>query len=87
MNKDESYLEGPVLKIDGQLSLLIPLDGGGSEFLECSRGISEVHGEFLKIVIPDWLAGLFRIDEGDLVCVSHVDGKLHIVSANPRLVH
>jgi hypothetical protein len=85
--EDELYLEGPVLKIDGQLTLLIPLDAGGARLVECSRGISQVTGEFLKIVIPQWLAGFLCIDEGDLIRVSNVNGALHIVSPNPRMVH
>ena len=54
--------EGLVVKVNGELLLLIPLDGGGSELVECSRGISEVQGEFLKVVIPEWLAGMLRIE-------------------------
>jgi hypothetical protein len=80
-------LEGPVLKVNGELMLLIPLVAGGSESIDCSRGISEVQGEFLKIVIPEWLAGMLRIEEGDLICVSNTDGKFHIVASNPRPVH
>ena len=76
-------LEGPVLKVNGELMLLIPLVDGGSELVECSRGISEIQGEFLKIVIPEWLAGMLRIEEGDLVSVQS-DGKLHIRALNPR---
>jgi len=79
-------LEGPVLKVNGELMLLIPLVDGGSELAECSRGISEIQGEFLKIVIPEWLAELLRIEEGDLVSVRS-DGKLHIRALNPRLVN
>lgn len=79
-------LEGPVLKVNGELLLLIPLVEGGVELLECSRGISEVQGEFLKIVIPEWLAGILRIEEGDLVRVT-TDGTLHISAASPRTVH
>jgi antitoxin component of MazEF toxin-antitoxin module len=37
----------------------------------------------LKIVIPEWLAGMLRIEEGDLVSVQS-DGKLHIRALNPR---
>jgi hypothetical protein len=86
--EDEQYLEGPVLKVAGQLMLVIPRSVGGSNrMLECSRGISEVQGEFLKIVIPEWLAGLLCIDEGDFVRVSNADVKLEIVSPNPRTVH
>jgi antitoxin component of MazEF toxin-antitoxin module len=55
--------------------------------MECSRGISEVQGDFLKIVIPEWLAGMLRIEEGDLVCVEDAEGKFHITPAKPRPVH
>lgn len=79
-------LEGPVLKVNGELMLLIPLAQGGLELLECSRGISEVQGEFLKIVIPEWLAALLRIEEGDLVCVES-DGNLYIRAPHPRAVN
>jgi hypothetical protein len=80
-------LEGPVLKINGELVLIIPLSAGGYELVECSRGISELQGEFLKIVIPEWLAGVLRIEKGDLVCVNNTDGKFHIMPSNPRPVH
>jgi hypothetical protein len=80
-------LEGPVLKVNGELVLIIPLSVGGDAFMECSRGISEVQGDFLKIAIPEWLAGMLRIEEGDLVCVDNANGKLHICPSNPRPVH
>jgi hypothetical protein len=84
--KEVMSLEGPVLKVDGQLMLLVPLGSGGSELLLCSRGISEIQGDFLKIVIPEWLAGMLRIEEGDLVCVHNGDDKFHIQPSNPRPV-
>jgi len=80
-------LEGSVLKVKGELMLLIPLADGGSELMDCSRGISEVQGEFLKIVIPEWLAGMLRIEEGDLVRVDNTGGKFHINTTSPRLVN
>ena len=80
-------LQGPVLKINGELVLVIPLAVGGNELIDCSRGISDVQGDFLRIVIPEWLAGMLRIDEGDLVCVDNSDGKLHVQPSNPRPVH
>jgi hypothetical protein len=79
--------EGPVLKINGELVLIIPLSGGGSDLVECARGISELQREFLKIVIPEWLAGMLQIAEGDLVCVRNTDGKFHIIPSNPEPVH
>jgi hypothetical protein len=71
-------LEGPIEKEDGKLVLRIPLNHGGSELIECSRGISEVEGEFLKITIPEWLAGMLRIDEGSRVYINNRNGKCNI---------
>ena len=73
-------LQGPVEKIDGKLVLLIPLSAGGDEFIDCSKGIPELHGEYLKMVIPEWLAGMLRIEEGSVVSVDNKDGKLNIHS-------
>lgn len=80
-------LQGPVLKINGELVLVIPLDVGGSQLIDCSRGISEVQGDFLRIVIPEWLAGMLRVDEGDLVCIDNSDGTFHVQPSNPGPVH
>ncbi len=75
------------VKVNGELMLLIPLDGGGSELMECSRGSSRVQGECLKIVIPEWLASMLRIEEGDLVSVGNAGGQFHIQTLSPSMVH
>jgi hypothetical protein len=80
-------LEGPLEWRDGQLVLLIPLDAGGSELIECAKGISEVAGEFLKVEISEWLAGLLRVVAGDRVIVGNADGKFQIRAVNPRPVN
>jgi hypothetical protein len=67
--------------------VLIPLDAGGEDFVECSRRISELEDGCLMIVIPEWLAGMLRIDEGDLVMISNANGKFGIWASEPRLVH
>ncbi len=87
MTDDVTSLRGPVEKIDGQLTLLIPLEAGGDQLIDCSRGISEIQGKFLKIVIPDWLAGRLRIEEGDLVSIDNANGKLNIRPVSPRPIH
>jgi hypothetical protein len=83
---EETSLQGPVLKVNGQLTLMVPLEDGGAELMASSRGVSEVEGPCLKILIPDWLAGILRIDEGDIVRVSNWDGKLHIEPSEARMV-
>jgi hypothetical protein len=85
--EDVMSLEGPVLKVNGELVLFIPLSAGGEELIELSRGISEVEGEFLKINIPVWLAAVLRIEDGDLVCVRKAGGMFRIGLAEPRQVH
>ncbi len=80
-------LEGPVEKIEGKLTLRIPLDAGGNQFIRCTRGISEIDGDCLKIVIQEWLAGMLRIEEGDLVTIDNANGKFNIQPVNPRSPH
>jgi hypothetical protein len=77
-------LRGPVQKEDNKLVLRIPLEAGGSNFLECSRGISEIDGEYLKIVIPEWLAGTLRIEEGSMMSVDNANGKFNIHPLDPK---
>jgi len=76
-------LEGPVIKKEGRLMLLIPLSEGDEELKECSRGVSKVGGNCLKIVIPEWLAGMLRVEEGDLVNVNNLNGKFNISAVSP----
>jgi hypothetical protein len=73
-----------VEKEDGKLVLRIPLEDGGSEFLECSNGISEIEAGNLKIIIPEWLAAMFRIDEGSIVGVANASLKFNVRSLNPN---
>ena len=79
-------LQGPIEKIDGKLTLMIPLDAGGDQFIECSKGISEIQGEYLKITIPEWLSGMLRIEEGSLVSVDNENRKFNIHPINPGLL-
>ena len=65
-------------KINGKLMLRIPLESGGRELVECSRGIGGVEGDFLNIVILDWLAEKHGISEGSTVDVDNADGKFNI---------
>ena len=80
-------LEGPVLKINDELALMIPLEAGGSELVDYSRGISTVEGAYLKIVIPEPIVGMLRIEEGDLVWIHNTGGKFNIQAAKSRPVH
>ena len=71
-------LEGPVEMIEGKLTLLVPLAAGGDQLVDCSRGIATVEGEFLKVIIQDWLAAKLGIYEGRLVVIDNRNGKFNI---------
>jgi hypothetical protein len=71
-------IKGPIESIDGQLALLIPLQMGGDELAKCARGIGEVEGDFLKIIILPWLAEKLGLSEGSLVRVDNDGGKFNI---------
>ena len=71
-------LEGPVELVDGELTILIPLDAGGAVFAPLAQGMGEIEGEFLKVVIQPWLAEKLRIRVGSLVIVDNVNGKFTI---------
>jgi antitoxin component of MazEF toxin-antitoxin module len=51
------------------------------------RSISEVQGNDIKIAIPEWLSGMLRIEEGDLVSIDNANGKFNIRSVNARPIH
>lgn len=77
-------LQGPVEKVDGKRALRIPRAAGGDEFVACSCGISEVPDGYLIVEIQEWLAGMLRMEEGDLVSVKKADGKFNITPVEPR---
>jgi hypothetical protein len=80
-------IEGHVLKVNGQLMLLVPLDPGSPEQMETAPGIAEICGDFLKIVIPEWLAGVLSIEEGDLVSIQNSDRKLAVPAGSSHRVN
>jgi hypothetical protein len=83
---DVTSLQGPVEMLDGHLTLRIPLEAGGDKLIACSRGISEVHGDYLNVDIPEWLARKLKIAEGDMVSVNNANGKFNIQQVNSHPV-
>ena len=71
-------LQGPVELLDGKFTLRIPLDAGGATLRAAARGISSIDGEFLSVIIPDWLAEKLGITDGSLVAVDNRHGKFNI---------
>ena len=82
-------LEGPVEVVNGELAILIPLEAGGSVLAPLAKGIGEIDGEFLKVVIRPWLAEKLRIAAGSLVIVDNANGKFTITRspANDEATH
>ena len=71
-------IEGPVELIDGELVLRIPLSVGGDKLAPLTRGIGQVNGDFLCVVIKPWLAEKIRVKAGSLVVVDNSDGQFTI---------
>ena len=82
-------LEGPVEIVDGELVILIPLEAGGDVLAPLAKGIGEIDGDFLKVVIQPWLAEKLRIGAGSLVIVDNANGKFTITrsAANDEAAH
>ena len=76
--EDLISIEGPVERIDGNLTLRIPLSAGGDRLAPLARGIGQIEGDYLCVVIRPWLAEKLRIEEGSLVFVDNKNGKLTI---------
>jgi len=64
--------------VNGELAILVPLEAGGATLAPLAKGIGEIDGEFLKIVIQRWLAEKLRIGVGSLAIVDNVNGKFTI---------
>lgn len=70
--EDVTQLAGPVEEDEqGRLILKLPLFEGGHEFVQCTAGISENDGVFLKIILPDWLVKKFGLKDGSRVAIDN----------------
>jgi hypothetical protein len=76
--EDPVSIEGPVEVINGNLTLRIPLSVGGDKLAPLARGIGQIEGDLLCVVIQPWLAEKLRIEAGSLVVVDNKNGKLTI---------
>lgn len=80
-------IQGPVELYDGQLVLRIPLACGGDKLAPYAKGIGEIEGDFLQIVIKPWLAEKLNISQNSLVIVDNCNAELTITrSAENDLV-
>ena len=63
---------------DGKLTIRIPLDAGGDQLAPFAKGIGEVQGDDLVVVIQPWLATMLKIEAGSLVFVDNANGKFNV---------
>jgi hypothetical protein len=75
---DAISITGPVERINGELTLRIPLAAGGAALAPAVGRIGAVDETYLNIVIKPWLAEQLGVSEGSLVDVDNIDGKFNI---------
>ena len=79
------YSEWPVVRANGELMLLVPLEETiGSA--KPSRSFLDTQANFLKVVIPGWLAEMLEVEEGDFLRVRNADGEFQIQPVELRPV-
>jgi len=74
-NSDIVRIEGPLERVDDRWLLRIPLAVGGAQLVASTRGIGEIKGEILEIVVPDNLVRNLKLKEGQHLWVHNKDGK------------
>ena len=84
--ENTTYSEWPVVRANGELMLLIPLEET-MDGVKPSRDFLDTQGNFLKIVIPEWLAEMLEVGEGDFLRVINADGEFQIQPVQPRPVN
>ena len=65
-------------RVDGNLTLQIPLADGGDKLVPLARNIGQVIGDNLVVVVQPWLAEILRIGDGSLVVVHNYNGRFNI---------
>jgi hypothetical protein len=73
----------PLESRDGKLVLLVPLDSGGKELIDCTRGIGNVEGDVLCISIPAWLAAKQGLEVGSFYVIWNDSGEFAMESLDP----
>jgi hypothetical protein len=81
MDDDFISLRGPIEREGSRLVLRIPLDDGGWDLHLVCQQISEIDGDDLVVLIPDWLAEKNRVGEGTIIHVDNRGGKFNITKA------
>ena len=75
---DYVAVQGPVERRGNRLVFRVPLEEGGERLRLVATATSYVEDGNLVVVLPEWLAGRMRLDEGSPVYVDDRWGKLNI---------
>ena len=84
MAEDYISLRGPIEREGERLVLRIPLDAGGEQLSIVAKGICEIDGDDLVVVLPDWLAEKIGVGEGTVVYVDDRWGKFNITKGETQ---
>jgi hypothetical protein len=71
-------LEGPVELENGHLTIRIPLEHGGAQLAPLTKGIGEIQGDDLVVVIQPWLAEKLGIGPDSIAIVDNAEGKFRV---------
>jgi hypothetical protein len=52
--------------------------------LSAAKELRKCAERYLKVIVPEWLAGTLRIEEGSVVRIDNQDGKFNISPVNPQ---
>jgi hypothetical protein len=76
------FVEGPVIKLCGELVILVALT------TECSGIASSSDlSECMKFVIPRGVAETLRIEVGDMVCLRAVEGRFRLEAVKAGILN
>ena len=78
------YLSGPIERIDGKLSMCIPLEEGGEVLAEYTKGISRIQDGQLIISPPENMLAGMGIFEGTEIEITIKDGRFTFYGPPPK---
>jgi len=79
---DHVSIELAVELLDDQLALRIPLGADGDRLIPLARGIGEVIGEHLIVVLKPGIAEVLSLKVGSRVIVNNKNGEFTLTQAN-----
>jgi len=80
---DAFPLRARVQTLNGHLVVYVPLDRGGRQLASVTRGLSDIEGADLKIVIPEWLAQEIDVQDGTDISIDCQNGQFRLT----RITH